>query len=90
MQRILREWVDLRRPQGGPGKRKRRQLDTVQIPALRAFGFTLLISMVLAAPSAVPHWVVWFAAAYVVARAGGSPPVAAAERACAVVGGLLR
>jgi sugar/nucleoside kinase (ribokinase family) len=30
-----------------------------------------------------------FAAAYMVARAGGAEPVAAAERACAVVGGLL-
>jgi sugar/nucleoside kinase (ribokinase family) len=31
-----------------------------------------------------------FAAAYLVARADGAPPVAAAERACAVVAGLLR
>ena len=65
MQRLLREWVDLRGSAGGPGDRKRRRLDTVQIPALRAFGFGLLILMVAAAPAGVPRWIPWLAVGYV-------------------------
>ncbi|MFL5310601.1 MAG: response regulator [Myxococcales bacterium] len=65
MQGLLREWVDLRGSSGRPGNRKR--LDTVQIPALRAFGFGLLILMVAAAPAGVPGWVLWLAVGYVLA-----------------------
>jgi signal transduction histidine kinase/CheY-like chemotaxis protein len=65
MQGLLREWVDLRGSRGGGRNRKRRRLDTVHIPALRAFGFGLLILMAAAAPAGVPRWISWLAAGYV-------------------------
>jgi len=65
MQRLLREWVDLRGSSGRPGNRNRRRLETVQIPALRAFGFGLLILMTAVAPAGVPRWIPWLAIGYV-------------------------
>ena len=65
MQRILREWVELRGSQAPSGNRRRRRLDTVQIPALRAFGFALLILLLAAAPRGAPQWVSLLAVAYV-------------------------
>ncbi len=65
IQPLLREWVDLRGSGGGPGSRTRRRLGTVQIPTLRAFGFSLVLVMVAAAPDSLPHWIPWVVGGYV-------------------------
>src|SRR3954469_3380650 len=67
MHDLLREWIDLRGPSSRRGNRKRRQLDTVQIPKLRAFGFAVLLLMALLAPGGVPLWLPWLALGYVLA-----------------------
>src|SRR2546423_14325746 len=65
MHDLLREWIDLRGSAGRRGNSKRRQLDTVQIPRLRSFGFAVLLLMALLAPGGVPLWVPGLALGYV-------------------------
>ena len=57
MHDLLREWIDLRGSASHRGNRKRRQLDTVQIPRLRTFGFALLVAMAALAPPGLPETV---------------------------------
>ncbi|HTO95483.1 MAG TPA: response regulator [Myxococcales bacterium] len=56
MQELLREWIALRESSGRRGDRKRRRLDTVQVPALRAFGFALLLLLAASAPGGASRW----------------------------------
>src|SRR5438128_1936499 len=65
MHDLLREWIDLRGSASRRGNRKRRQLDTVQIPRLRVFGFALLVVMAALAPGGVPRWIPGLALGYV-------------------------
>jgi two-component system sensor histidine kinase/response regulator len=62
---LLREWIDLRGSASRRGNRKRRQLDTEQIPRLRAFGFAILVLMLALAPGGLPRWTPWLAFGYV-------------------------
>jgi two-component system, sensor histidine kinase and response regulator len=65
MHDLLREWIDLRGSASRRGNRKRRQLDTVQIPRLRTFGFALLVAMAALAPAGVPLSIPCLAFGYV-------------------------
>ena len=74
MHDLVREWIALRETSGRRGKRKRRLLDTVQIPRLRAFGFALLLLLTAFAPGGVPLWlplltVGYLALSYFIVRA---------------------
>jgi signal transduction histidine kinase/CheY-like chemotaxis protein/HPt (histidine-containing phosphotransfer) domain-containing protein len=67
MHELVREWIDLRGPAGRRRSRERQRLDTVQIPLLRAFGFSVLLLMTTFAPAGVPYWIPLLALAYVIA-----------------------
>src|SRR5690348_7264503 len=74
LQALLRDWVDLRVRDANSASGQRRRLDTVQIPALRAFGFSLLVLLCALAPQGVPRWipcsiVVYVAASHLMVRA---------------------
>jgi signal transduction histidine kinase/CheY-like chemotaxis protein/HPt (histidine-containing phosphotransfer) domain-containing protein len=56
MHDLVREWIALREPSGRRGNRKRRLIDTVQIPRLRAFGFALLLLLTAFVPGGLPRW----------------------------------
>ncbi len=67
MHELVREWIDLRGPAGRRRSRERQRLDTVQIPLLRAFGFSVLLLMTTFAPAGVPIWIPLLALGYVIA-----------------------